>query len=723
MPPQFWETIPRGRFQITNELWVGKLDLNLAKRVIEACEPRGEWEHKAPTKLYGQLYAFAREIGATNELNWDSDRKLGTCIALSRIIHPTTVSLAYAARIMFRDDVPYEIIPASFRGHATAAYVLKASPAYLPKANERDWLTLSDLNELKNLYSVFDWPSLPSRVKRALFMHEEAAGDLWLDFRWQKLCTAIDTLVHIRDDYETLERQFVIRGRKLAEALGLSATARDLEEILNIRFSLAVGEQFPDIQGEELRLHDILAGIVRGAVKQAILDSDFSAVLRDDRLLRTRFPLAERKTGIIKAVRGTRDLLPPETDVWNHVEKTAHDVFRIYGFQEIRTPIFEDTQLFARGVGEETDIVSKEMFTWEDRARAKSEKSQSLTLRPENTAGVVRAYIEHNLGEAGRLQRFYYIGPQFRRERPQKGRYRQFYQIGAEVIGPTAAGSESPAVDAELLEMLATLLDRLGIQGWSLKLNSVGCANDRPIYLQALRDALKDVVHTMCSDCQRRAETNPLRVLDCKVPADQPIIEKLPRMADYLDESCRAHFAEVQKILTAMEVPFTIDHRLVRGLDYYTRTAFEFTHGALGAQNAILGGGRYDGLSESLGGPPAPGIGFAIGEDRLVMSVQESSGVKTQPADVYIAPLGAGMNMHAAKLARELRKQGVVVIAGDESFKLKKSLETASKLGVRFALILGENEVNSGQYALKNLSTREQVGVSKAEIAGIVHRK
>ena len=192
------------------------------------------------------------------------------------------------------------------------------------------------------------------------------------------------------------------------------------------------------------------------------------------------------------------------------------------------------------------------------------------------------------------MQRFYYIGPQFRRERPQKGRYRQFYQIGAEVIGPTVAGSESPAVDAELLEMLATLLDRFGIQGWSLKLNSVGCANDRPVYLQALRDALKDVVNTMCSDCQRRAETNPLRVLDCKVPEDQPIIEKLPRMADYLDESCRAHFAEVQKILTAMEVPFVIDHRLVRGLDYYTRTAFEFTHGALGAQNAILGGGRYD---------------------------------------------------------------------------------------------------------------------------------
>jgi histidyl-tRNA synthetase len=224
----------------------------------------------------------------------------------------------------------------------------------------------------------------------------------------------------------------------------------------------------------------------------------------------------------------------------------------------------------------------------------------------------------------------------------------------------------------------------------------------------------------MCADCQRRAETNPLRVLDCKVPEDQPIIEKLPRMSDYLDESCRTHFAEVQKILTATEIPFVVDHRLVRGLDYYTRTAFEFTHGALGAQNAILGGGRYDGLSESLGGPPAPGIGFAIGEDRLVMSLQESAGVAAKPADVYIAPLGAGMNLHAAKLARELRRQGVVVIAGDDTFKLKKSLETASKMAIRFALILGENEVNSGQFALKNLNTGEQAGVGKGEIAGIV---
>ena len=420
---------------------------------------------------------------------------------------------------------------------------------------------------------------------------------------------------------------------------------------------------------------------------------------------------------MIKAIRGTRDLLPPETALWNFVEAAARDVFRAYSFHEIRTPIFEATELFARSVGEETDIVAKEMYTWEDRARAASEKGQSLTLRPENTAGVVRAYIEHKLWERPGLQKLYYIGPQFRRERPQKGRYRQFYQIGAEVIGPPAAGSESPARDAEVLEMLATLLDRLGIAGWQLELNSVGCVHDRPKYNEALRAALQSVVGKMCADCQRRAETNPLRVLDCKVPEDQPIIAKLPRMFDHLDDPCRQHFSEVQGILASVGVPFHINHRLVRGLDYYTRTAFEFTHGALGAQNAILGGGRYDGLSEALGGPKAPGIGFAIGEDRLVLTLSELRKPTLTPADAYIAPLGAGMNKEAAKLGRELRRAGLIVDLGDESFRLKRSLELASKTGARFAVIVGENEVKAGAFALKNLATGEQVSVPRDQLA------
>jgi histidyl-tRNA synthetase len=460
---------------------------------------------------------------------------------------------------------------------------------------------------------------------------------------------------------------------------------------------------------------------------------------------------------MIKAVRGTRDLLPPETALWNFVESAVRDVFRAYNFQEIRTPIFESTELFARGVGEETDIVSKEMYTWADgfepafvmpvellgsvqrelgdavvaklkyiyeqmptvRARAEGRKGQSLTLRPEATAGIVRAYIEHKLGDRG-LNKLYCIGPMFRRERPQKGRYRQFYQIDAEIIGPASAGSESPARDAEILEMLATLLDRLGIAGWNLELNSVGCPNDRAAFNDALRKALDPVKDKMCVDCQRRAVTNPLRVFDCKVPEDQPIIETLPRISQFLDEGCREHFEAVQEILKAVGVPFVLNDRLVRGLDYYTRTAFEFTHGALGAQNAILGGGRYDGLSEALGGPAAPGIGFAIGEDRLVMSLQESAsaeGVLKKP-NAYVAPLGPGMNGAAARLARELRRHDLVIDLGEESFRLKKSFEAATKAGAKYIVIVGENEVKADAFAVKDLATGEQVSVPRAELPG-----
>jgi histidyl-tRNA synthetase len=426
---------------------------------------------------------------------------------------------------------------------------------------------------------------------------------------------------------------------------------------------------------------------------------------------------------MIKAVRGTRDLLPPDTALWNLVEATVREVFRAYNFHEIRTPIFESTELFARGVGEETDIVSKEMFTWEDRGRADSDKGQSLTLRPENTAGIVRAYIEHKMWDRG-LNKFFAIGPMFRRERPQKGRYRQFFQIDAEVIGPPSSGSESPARDAEVLVLLATILDRLGITGWTLQLNSVGCAADRARFNEALRKALEPVVGKMCVDCQRRAVTNPLRVFDCKVPEDQPIIDKLPRISQFLDEPCRKHFDEVQAIMKSVGVAYTINDRLVRGLDYYTRTAFEFTHGALGAQNAILGGGRYDGLSEALGGPAAPGIGFAIGEDRLVLSLTESAESVISKPDVYIAPLGAGMNLHAARLARELRNSGELVVElGDENFRLKKSFEAADKIKSRYILIVGENEVNANAFALKDLVSGGQITVRRADLAPRIREK
>jgi len=425
---------------------------------------------------------------------------------------------------------------------------------------------------------------------------------------------------------------------------------------------------------------------------------------------------------MIKSPRGTRDLLPPDTALWNFVEATVRDVFRAYNFHEIRTPIFESTELFARGVGEETDIVKKEMFTWEDRGRAASDKGQSLTLRPENTAGIVRAYIKHKLWERG-LNKFFSIGPMFRRERPQKGRYRQFYQIDAEVIGPPASGSESPARDAEILELVATLLDRVGIANWTLELNSVGCPADRAKFNQALRRALAPVVEKMCADCQRRYVTNPLRVFDCKVPEDQPIIETLPTISQFLDEDCRAHYEEVKNILNAVQIPYVENPRLVRGLDYYTRTAFEFTHGALGAQNAILGGGRYDGLSEALGGPAAPGIGFAIGEDRLVLSLTASAESVVRKPDVYIAPLGAGMNREAARVARELRRYDLVVDLGDQSFRLKKSFEAADKMGARYILIVGENEVAADAFALKHLASGEQVTVPRAELAQRILRK
>jgi histidyl-tRNA synthetase len=425
---------------------------------------------------------------------------------------------------------------------------------------------------------------------------------------------------------------------------------------------------------------------------------------------------------MIKAVRGTRDLLPPETELWNFVESTAREVFRAHNFREIRTPIFEETQLFARSVGEETDIVAKEMFTWEDRGRAASERTQSLSLRPEATSGIVRAYIEHDLNRTGRLQKLYMMGPMFRRERPQKGRYRQFFQIDAEIIGPPASGSESPARDAELLQMLVTLLERLGIEGWTLQLNSVGCPEDRPRYHEALRQALAPVAQKMCADCQRRALTNPLRVLDCKVPADQPIIESLPKMLDYLDEPCRRHFEQLRRILEGLEIPSVINSRLVRGLDYYQRTTFEFTHGGLGAQNAILGGGRYDGLSEAIGGPKAPGIGFGIGEDRLVLTLLESRSGRdgediAAPPDAYIAPMGAGMDVPAAQLAHYLRQDGLIIELGDENFRLKKSLETADKLGARAVVIVGENEVHSQQFAVRDLKAKEQITVPRAGLA------
>ncbi len=386
------------------------------------------------------------------------------------------------------------------------------------------------------------------------------------------------------------------------------------------------------------------------------------------------------------------------------MESAAREIFRAYNYHEIRTPILEETQLFARGVGEETDIVTKEMYTFTDRDES------SLTLRPENTASVIRAYIEHRLDQRPGVQKLYYIGPMFRRERPQKGRYRQFYQIGAEAIG-----SESPAVDAEVIALVIDILKGVGLEGFQLLINSVGDAKCRPPYVARLREELKAVAPRLCGDCQRRAETNPLRVLDCKVEADQPIIGALPHITDCLCEECRAHFDGVKQYLEDLGIPYEVRPRLVRGLDYYMRTTFEVVHGALGAQNSVLGGGRYDGLAESLGSKVhAPGIGFSIGEDRLVMSVE--GGQAPEALDLLIAPLGDPAARHAAVLARELRRAGVRVELAEG--KLKRTMELANKLGARFTLILGENEMAEGRYALKNMASGEQISLTRDEIPG-----
>ena len=405
---------------------------------------------------------------------------------------------------------------------------------------------------------------------------------------------------------------------------------------------------------------------------------------------------------MIHNVKGMRDILPPSSAVWNEVEAAARRVFMRFNYSEIRTPILEETALFSRSVGEETDIVSKEMYTFEDR------DGSSLTLRPENTASVLRAYIEHRLDQQPGLQKLYYVGPMFRRERPQKGRYRQFYQIGAEAIG-----SDSPAVDAEVIELVVAILQEVGINDFELLINSVGSKRSRARYNDALREKLREVAPRMCADCRRRAETNPLRVLDCKVPEDQPIIDGLPSILDFLDASDREHFRRVRDFLEDRAIAYTVKPRLVRGLDYYARTTFEITHGALGAQNAILGGGRYDGLAELLGAKaPAPGIGFSIGEDRLVMTVEEGKTVQAAPLHLYIAPMGDAALRHCAVLAGDIRKLNLSVEVGTDR-KLKRMLELANKLQARFTLIVGDNEIVTQTYALKDMRSGEQETLSR----------
>ena len=410
---------------------------------------------------------------------------------------------------------------------------------------------------------------------------------------------------------------------------------------------------------------------------------------------------------MIEAQKGTRDILPAEIGRWHFVEDRARATFERYGFREIRTPIFESTELFTRGIGEGSDIVAKEMYTFLDR------KGRSLTLRPENTAPVGRAYIEHGMHRGSGLQRLYYIGPMFRYERPQKGRMRQFHQIGVEVFG-----SEHAAVDAESLEMLMTFLQGLGIEGAGLVLNSVGDPECRPAYRKALQAYLEPLRDSMCDDCRRRMTDNPLRCFDCKVPADRAIMSKAPAITDSLCAACRDHFDQVLALLRKLEIGHRIDPRMVRGLDYYRRTSFEVTLPGLGAQNALLGGGRYDGLIHELGGPEVPGFGFAVGEERLVMSLPESAAVPADTPEIVVVTLGEEGVARALGVARSLRRAGRNVVFDPQPGRsLKAQMRRAGDLQARFVLILGESEVREGAVTIKNMSdgTQERIDAERVE--------
>jgi histidyl-tRNA synthetase len=497
-----------------------------------------------------------------------------------------------------------------------------------------------------------------------------------------------------------------------------------------------------------------------------------------------------------QAIKGVRDILPPESALWNRVERAARSVFHTYGYGEIRLPIFEPTELFARSVGLDTDIISKEMYTFQERPAdlpnpmeldeiglyiaqvremlkkgeipnsktnldaferfdqafkdfaaesrriplgfsqgppgpppflqeyfslfrnavyfaQKVQLGENISLRPEATASVVRAYIEHGMQTRPGNVKLYYVGPMFRHERPQKGRYRQFYQIGAELLGP----SDHPALDAEVIEMLLAFFARVNLQGAKLYINSIGDKNCRPAYVERLRGELQKVRDKLGADSQRRIETNPLRVLDSKLPEEQAIIDTLPHIADHLCDACREHYAELKRQLALRKIEYEENWRLVRGLDYYMRTTFEITAPGLGSQNAVCGGGRYDGLVELLGGPAATkGIGFAIGTDRLMLSLQEAGAAAKCGLDVYIAWMGAQAYPAAVVLARKLREHNLSVELPAQEMKFGKSLNLADRLGARFAVILGDDELAAGQFTVKRLADGDQRKLSEAEL-------
>jgi len=407
---------------------------------------------------------------------------------------------------------------------------------------------------------------------------------------------------------------------------------------------------------------------------------------------------------MIPSIRGTRDILPAEVGRWQRVEGVARDLCARYGYAEVRTPVIEREELFAKGTGESTDIVQKEMYAFTDKG------GDRITLRPEATPSMVRSFVEHALEQELPCAKLYSLGPMFRYERPQKGRYRQFHQLDIEVFGIT-----DPAVDGEVIEMASALVTELGIEGAELVINSVGCAACRPRFTQALIDALGERVAELCGDCQRRSVTNPLRIFDCKVPADQPIIDQLPHSENFLCDACRGHFAEVRRHLEAYGLAYRVSHRLVRGLDYYTRTTFEILGTSLGAQNALLGGGRYDHLVKQLGGPDRPGIGFAAGLERLVLALPEGAG-EMDVADAFVVALGDPSWSAARILARGLRRAGLTTLIDYEGRSSKSQMKRANRSRARHMLILGEDELATNQVTVKTMETGEQQTVARADL-------
>ena len=411
---------------------------------------------------------------------------------------------------------------------------------------------------------------------------------------------------------------------------------------------------------------------------------------------------------LTNAPRGTKDILPDTVGDWNYVEGEIRELCRRFGYSEIRTPIFEHTELFQRGIGEGTDVVDKEMYTFTDRGE------RSITLRPENTASAVRAYLQNKLYAQSNLVKLFYIGSMFRYDRPQAGRMREFHQFGVEALGEA-----NPAVDAEVILLAMNLLEGLGLKDLELSINSVGCPKCRSKYRTMLQDFFQDKLEDLCEDCRSRFERSPLRILDCKKDSDKPYMADAPKITDCLCEECADHFSKLKELLTSAGISFTHDPRLVRGLDYYTKTAFEIKYPPLGAQSAVAGGGRYDGLIEEMGGNPTPAVGFATGLERLLLALESQNLLpeKNRSVDAYVVALGEVAQAEGFKLLNSLRQQGLSAAMDFAGRSMKAQMKQANKLGAKYSVILGEDEIAEGVVMLRSMEDSSQAKVPMNQVA------